>query len=153
MKGTEDLIWMIAFACVVLLVASVLIIFFSKPVSGIMDEATRLQAKYHSYQIAGIISLSQSSDNGIITELELPVTRAEILINKLYVSVDFGPKNQYTHYFSESSPMKTKIKLIDYITDPTNPVSVNEIRFDTAKHSTIIVHKINDELLIKTETR
>ena len=153
MKGSEDIIWMLTFAFIVILVSTVVIVFFSKPVSGIVDEATKLQAKYWSYQIAGVISLSEASDDGIQTKLDLPRTAAKITISSLSVNVEFGVQNKYTHYFTEPSPLKSGVKLVDYITDPSNPLETDKIVIDTTKQKSLIVQKINGDILIKAENK
>src|SRR3989338_145314 len=138
MKGVEDIIWMLSFAFVIIIVGSVLVIFYSNPVSALIDEATKLDAKYWSYQVSGVISLSESSDDGIETKVNLTKKDGKITISKIDVEVDFGGTSKYIHEITESSPMETKVSLMDYITDPENPSPVDKIEIDATKYKSII---------------
>lgn len=153
MEESQNLLWDVAFAAIVLIVVSILIVVYSNPVSGIVDEASRLQAKYLSYQITGIVSLSQSSESGISTRFDLPRTTGKISISNIYADVDFGSGNRYRYYFTEYAPLKTRLKLIDYITDPTNPVEKSIIEIDVQKTKALIIEKIGEDITIKGVAR
>lgn len=153
MEESQNLLWDVAFAAIVLIVVSVMIVVYSNPVSGIIDEASKLQAKYLSYQITGIVSLSQSSESGISTRFDLPKTSGKIFISKIYVDVDLGSGNRYRYYFTEYAPLKTKIRLIDYITDPSNPVEKPVIEIDVQKVKTLVIEKDGENIFIKSFIR
>ena len=115
MKGSDSLTWMFLAAFIAVVITSMLIVIFLKPVSGMVNEAARMQSKFLSYQIAGAISLQQSSEDYISTELMLPRSSAIVNITIFSVHVKFDQSNQYTYYFTEFKPFKTKLKLADYI--------------------------------------
>ncbi|GEM_PF-4640968 len=153
MEESQNLLWDVAFAAIVLIVVSIMIVTYSNPVSEIIDKASQLQAKYLSYQITGIISLSQSSESGISTRFDLPRTSGKIYISKIYVDVDLGSGNNYRYYFTEYAPLKTKIRLIDYMTDPANPVERPVINVAIEKIKTLIIEKDGEDILIKSVLR
>ncbi|MBI5332083.1 MAG: hypothetical protein HZB65_00765 [Candidatus Aenigmarchaeota archaeon] len=151
MRGTTDIIWMFMEAFIAVVVTSILIIVFTPSVTGMIDEATRTQSKFLSYQIAGVISLEQSSEDLISTELILPKNSAIINITKLSVHVEFDQKNQYTYYYTEFQPFKTKLILADYVSGSGN--SIDYIEISTKKYKSIIIEKSNDRIRIRANPR
>ena len=153
MKGFEKFVSDMLFALIVIFATVTLVVYFSNPVSGLINEATRLQSKYWTYQIAGIISLTESAEDGISTTLDLPSAPMKIGISQISVSVQFDPQNKYVHYFTETNPPRTKLELIDYVNSEKLGQIVDIIELDSTKHEKIIIQKINDRILIKAVSR
>ncbi|MFH0837484.1 MAG: hypothetical protein V1870_05105 [Candidatus Aenigmatarchaeota archaeon] len=151
MKGSEDLIWMFLAAFIAVVITTILIVVFMRPVSGMINEASKMQSKFLSYQIAGTISLQQSSDDYISTELNLPRSSVIVNITKYSVHVEFDKSNQYTYYFTEFKPFRTKILLADYISK--NGEKVEYIEVSAEKYKSIIMEKVNDEIRIRANPR
>ena len=81
----------------------------------------------------------------------LPRSSAIVNITIFSVHVKFDQSNQYTYYFTEFKPFKTKLKLADYISGSGK--EVNYIEIGAEKYKSIIIEKVNDEIRIRATPR